>query len=670
VALKWFGDPDPKQGSPWDKGERLAELVKQQRTLLILDGLEPLQNPPPIETGKIKDPGLCSLLRELARQNTGLVIVTTRLPLDDVKDFVGTSVQQTDLDDLSPGASGAYLMFLGVKGTPAECEEAAREYKGHALALTLLGRYVVDVYEGDIRRRDLIPGLVDEEEKGAHARKMMEAYGKWFEGKPEQNILYMLGLFDRPAERGAIQALLAAPRIAGLTAEVQGIAGGKWQLALKHLRSARLLAEKDENEPDTLDCHPLIREHFGEKLKASNPQAWREAHSRLYKYYKSVPKKELADTIEEMAPLYAAVAHGCQSGRYQEALDEVFYKLMDRGRASVVHEFGATSSALGALAGFFTSPWDQTVRELSEGDKAYVLNNAGFCLQALGRLREAAEPMKAGRDDRIAQKGWRNAAYGTCNLGQLYLVLGDMRQALDHAMQGVELADLSGEWEPRMINRAGLANALHQAGRFGEADALFCEAEGIQKKARPETPLLYSLQGFEYCDLLLSGGKYSEVQRRAGQTIVVAKRNKWLLGIAMDNLALGRAHLLQSQCEPGHPFTESAVYLDHAVDGLRQAGVLEELPRGLLWRAELRRVGGPPEGARRDLDEAFSICARCGMRLYEADCHLEYARWYLAGGDKPKARESLAKAKKMIEEMGYHRRDKEVKELEAQLGDV
>jgi hypothetical protein len=56
------------------------------------------------------------------------------------------------------------------------------------------------------------------------------------------------------------------------------------------------------------------------------------------------------------------------------------------------------------------------------------------------------------------------------------------------------------------------------------------------------------------------------------------------------------------------------------------------------------------------------------MRLYEADCHLEYARWYLASGDKPKARESLDKANKMIEEMGYHRRDKEVKELEAQLG--
>ncbi len=33
AALTWFGDPDPTAGSPWDKGERLAELIKAQRTL-------------------------------------------------------------------------------------------------------------------------------------------------------------------------------------------------------------------------------------------------------------------------------------------------------------------------------------------------------------------------------------------------------------------------------------------------------------------------------------------------------------------------------------------------------------------------------------------------------------------------------------------------------------
>jgi len=62
------------------------------------------------------------------------------------------------------------------------------------------------------------------------------------------------------------------------------------------------------------------------------------------------------------------------------------------------------------------------------------------------------------------------------------------------------------------------------------------------------------------------------------------------------------------------------------VDGLRQAGRQDYLPRGLLARAELRRVTGELDKARRDLDEAFSIATRGGMRLFEADCHLAYAR--------------------------------------------
>ncbi len=45
-ALRFFGDPDPSAGGPWERGERLARLVRGHRSLLILDGLEPLQHQP------------------------------------------------------------------------------------------------------------------------------------------------------------------------------------------------------------------------------------------------------------------------------------------------------------------------------------------------------------------------------------------------------------------------------------------------------------------------------------------------------------------------------------------------------------------------------------------------------------------------------------------------
>src|SRR5580704_13450907 len=61
AALIWFGDPDPRIGTAWEKGERLAKLIAHRRTLLVLDGLEPLQNPPGSQEGRLRDPSLQAL---------------------------------------------------------------------------------------------------------------------------------------------------------------------------------------------------------------------------------------------------------------------------------------------------------------------------------------------------------------------------------------------------------------------------------------------------------------------------------------------------------------------------------------------------------------------------------------------------------------------------------
>ena len=73
-ALHWFGDSKmaASKSSPWDKGKRLAELIQQQKTLLILDGLEPIQSDYKHDKGAIKDPALSVLIQQLAKTNEGL----------------------------------------------------------------------------------------------------------------------------------------------------------------------------------------------------------------------------------------------------------------------------------------------------------------------------------------------------------------------------------------------------------------------------------------------------------------------------------------------------------------------------------------------------------------------------------------------------------------------
>jgi len=96
-----------------------------------------------------------------------------------------------------------------------ELREASKEYKGHGLALTLLGSYLADVAEGDVRRRKEIGPLEEDEREGGHARRVMAVYEPWL-GEVEVAILRMIGLFDRPATEAEIGALRKEPVIAGL----------------------------------------------------------------------------------------------------------------------------------------------------------------------------------------------------------------------------------------------------------------------------------------------------------------------------------------------------------------------------------------------------------------------------------------------------------------------
>ena len=261
-ALTWFGDPDPGIGTAWEKGERLAKLVAHRRTLLILDGLEPLQNPPGPQEGRIREPAIQALLRELAAFNRGLCVTTTRLPVADIADHERTSALRRDLEHLSSDSGAKLLRALGVKGDEAELRSASDEFSGHSLALTLLGSYLTDAFNGDIHcRKEVSEYLTHDVRLGVHARKVMESYQTWFAEGPELSVLRMLGLFDRPVDEKVLGTLLKPPAIPGLTESLTDLSPNEWRTILARLRRARLLAGEDPQNRGHLDTHPLVREY-------------------------------------------------------------------------------------------------------------------------------------------------------------------------------------------------------------------------------------------------------------------------------------------------------------------------------------------------------------------------------------------------------------------------
>jgi tetratricopeptide (TPR) repeat protein len=712
-ALKFFGDPDPTVGSAWDRGERLAGLVRQHRSLLVLDGIEPLQYPPTHpEAGRLKDQGLEALLISLAMDNPGLCVVTTREHLKNVESV--PAAHEKKLDNLLKETAVALLRHLQIKGKDEELEAAWRDAGGHALTLQLLGRFLADAHGGDIRKyKEVGFEEADEERQGRSAFKVMIAYEKWLEGSGAKErrqlaILRLMGLFDRPAGDGCLRALRAEPAIDGLTDAVVGLSEAQWNVALTRLADIDLISRThDEDGEGAVDAHPLIREYFAKQLKEKHPEAWRAAHSRLFDHL-CKKTEHRPDTLAGLQPLYQAVGHGCLAGRQQEVCDKVYIDRILRGMGNdglySLKKLGAIGADLGAVAAFFDEPWRRLSPNLSAPAQAWLLNEAALRLRALGRLNEAVEPMRVGMDRWIDTEDWKNSAVSASNLSELEATLGRLAEASADGRRAVDFADQSGDAPQKMINRTTAADALHQTGERAEARDLFVEAERIQADYQPEFTLLYSLPGFWYADLILFPAERAawaawirgsdpftptpspaspeealdacdEARRRADWCSETRDPADSILDIALDHLTLARAKLYRTLLSPAaHPPSASdAPLCKTALDKLREANDLSYLPKALLTAAfGAVVIAQDRDTAKRLLDEAHLIAKRGPMPLHLADIYLHRAR--LFGRVKSEeervkypwesAQADLKEARRLIEKHGYWRRKEELEDAE------
>jgi len=686
AALRFFGEEEGEKIADsampgWDKGAKLAEWVARRKALLILDGLEPLQYPPssPL-VGQLEDPGVAALLKGLAVRSPGLCVVTTRESVKDLAAFRGGPAREWSLERLGTAAGVALLQKLQVRGTQAELEKLVEDVAGHALSINLLGTYLAKAHGGDVRRRDRVDFQKADERTGSHAFQAIAAYETWLgaeqeEGARQLAILRLLGLFDRPADHGCLAALRQEPAIPGLSDAIAGIDEEDWDFAVSRLADCRLLSASTEGG---LDAHPLVREYFARRLREKSPYAWRAAHGRLFEHLRdSTPHQP--DTLEGLQPLYQAVAHACHAGRHQEAT-VIYGGRIARREGYAVKKLGAFGADLGAVACFFDRPWSRVSPALTESVQAWLLSHAAYCLRALGRLTEALEPTRAGLELYVRQDAWAEAARVASNLGELELILGDLAAAARDAEQAVTLADRSGNANLRLAFRTNHADALHQAGRRTDAVALFREAERMQADQEPERPFLYSLRGFWLCDLLLAEPERAawrrsreaegpedqeilrEIEERAARTLRDAEGSSRtpLLDLALDRLTLGRAALYRAILE-GSDLAAARAEIEHAMTGLRRAGQLQYVSRGLLPRAWLSCLEGSPAAARADLDEAQEIAERGPMPLLLADVALYRGRLF-------DDRVALAEARRLIEKHGYGRRLEDLADAEAALG--
>ncbi len=617
----------PDSPAAFELASALARSIRVYPTLLVLDGLEPLLD----GNGEIRDLALKYLLNELTAHMKGLCVITTRPPFAPC----GETLEVIELAGLASDAGAALLRTYKLRGTDTDLQRVSETLQGHPLSLAVVGNYIRDAWRGDAGLASVELRQTLKEDDGRLGR-LLNSYTLHLKND-QLRALKAIALFDRPAPIEDIQAIR---NIWGTTDDIP------WNRAIGSLLKTGLLSHNTDQ--DTHDLHPLIRTHFAQVFRAEDPNTFRAAHSRLFETFRDraapAPK-----SLQEMVPLYRAIAHGCLAHRWEDA----FFVLRDRIRQGDEHtslkKLGAVSSDLAAFACFFNTNWE-AVHDLPLDYRSWLENSAGVLHRAEGSLQAAHKLLTNAVETALTMANPRRAAESARNLASTQSAMGRLADAVTTIRQAIEFADASGDQHARIVSRTFYAHLLNRRGQLRESLSRFEEVERMQAEQDPASALRYHAAA-SYAALLVEIGRPQEglVQAREALAFDLSAVQESPLDIALSQRSVARAlAAVGDRQEASRLFGES-------LERLRRSSRRDHLAPGLLDRARFLLEDDPGQ-AERDVAAALAIAGPRGFRLVEGDAYLTRARVEISQGRILEAECSLERARAILTETGFELR--------------
>ena len=626
AALSWYGVEAGLSLSLWERGQVLAQKIQESTTLLILDGIEALQDPPKESTdSRINDPAFLTLVKELAAHNAGLCILTSRQSVSDIAPFDGLTVKQVELPPLTQAISLDIFERAGVTGTGFAQRTLVEYALGHALTLVLLASYVREVHGGEadsaVRSLNSNPGLVAED---SHAERVMNAYQEWLGDSRETELLRCLCLFNGPATREDLATLWAEPGIELLSLTLSQSETDDIARATTRLVDLDLLLE---NSTRQLDMHPLVRAHYRSALRRLSPDASRLGHTRLYDEFRarSVPANpRLSDLESAMEAIY----HGAQAAQARAAYEDVYLPVLSRGIHFLRDVAGAPRADLEVLNQLLLA----REGELPAGYVAAILSDIALDRRVTGDTMGAIDPMRRAAKLSARNKNRTMAASAHRHLAQLMADLASFEEALTEATHAVTwLEPEDSESVEFVAAHASLGFILLQKGEVNRAlaaiEATRLTAEKVANAnddARMRST--FHIAVHRSIEVLLNCDRLEDARQMADAAASLEPtRPAMPLVRAISDLS-SLAVALQANLET--PLEVSRL----AVATLRTTGQQPWLVKALISHARCAFNADRDREVTEALDEASTLAARHGMKALEIDaivCEFETGRFPL-----------------------------------------
>jgi hypothetical protein len=570
-------------------GEAVLALLRAVPVLLVLDGLEVLQEGPAgQEFGRLLDGTLREVLAGACQQpGTGLVLLTSRFPFADLESFDGTTARMLDVPPFTPVEGSALLAAAGGGWLPdSERRALVSAVDGHALATGVLaGLLAARTPATDLMA--LAADLGAAARTDARVSKVLEFYAARM-AEPDRYLLAAVSLFARPVPADAVLVVTAhevfESRLAGWTpsmlqAAVTGRLGGlaSWY-------------------PDgTISAHPLVRDAFRRLvLDAAGTAA--EVSLAGMPSGQVTSRADALRVVETIELLLDADQWQAANDLYQNR----------SGRPSAFLTLPAARLGQRAVSAFVATPARRTAcaTHLGIRSRGNYVSEVGLFAKNAGDMATAQEWLFLGKRHVRDNGDMPSLTILSHHLTSCFGHLGQLGPARDAAAEAFAIATSVGDLTDIRNSHAYLGWVAGMAGDTGEAEWQYTTADQIEVAEGPESGShMISLRGAWWAEWLAHTGREGTAGTLAARNARICRENGWNDDLARCDIVLGRLALAEGNTAAAgeHLVAAAAVF--------RDGDYLTELAVTLADLAEYARVSGELDAADRHATEAISIAA-------------------------------------------------------------
>lgn len=653
--LEFLGNHVDAHETPWERGQRIASLMRKDRVLLILDGIEPFQDE---QTGSLREPILQALVSEMSQQEKNLCLVTTRVPGFNLEGCMNHRVGRISLGALGVSYGATLLQEKGVPGEESDLMMMAFACHGHALTLRLLGGLLGSPTREKKKRcwetfLSLSCSSANPEPLlGVHS--VLRAFDDSFGRSPESALLRLAALFETPVAIENLRDIIKMPPIDELTKPLLDLSELGWNTLLSRLENHSLISLVTQNR--LIWLHPIVREYFRGVLREEHLPVMRVAHGRIFEYLRRKTERR-PNVLQPMRPLYQALQHGYQAGLADTAFVDIFWTRIRRGHVDYSsRELGAITSDAIALREYLR----YRRANLADGDIGALRAALSQAITKFCEIGWSDEALQAAslRFEMARSQGITEAAVAASEIAELQLLFGKLQNARGMATLALMLAERASDVHLRIKHQARLARILYCQGELSLAMETFLAAEALNSEGANEHSMLQDLEGLLFCEFLIEMGRLEEFRVRLAK--IISQQNEDTPSEEIDFAQRVKARFLHRLGDT----REAVACINQLLNSSSSKN--KQIRASALFVKAAVIFEAAPNQALVDLEEALSNAAHLSLRLLWCDVQLLRAR-ILLERHVDTARIVLRDVRSAIEASDYLVKMPELLILEARL---